>query len=121
MPGAIAKSTSSAKLSAKAMKLSSGSCPPGASQHEDRCIGSLVGVACGDTLGAGFEFMSRRQIFREHDGIEGIVRSGFSCPESYTDDTEMTLALTTSLIQCGGLDAAHCASTYASFFSSEPR
>jgi poly(ADP-ribose) glycohydrolase ARH3 len=33
----------------------------------------------------------------------------------------MTLALATSLIECGQLDGAHCAATYAKFFSSEPR
>jgi poly(ADP-ribose) glycohydrolase ARH3 len=39
----------------------------------------------------------------------------------FTDDTEMTLALATSLIECRTLDPKHCAATYARFFAAEPR
>jgi poly(ADP-ribose) glycohydrolase ARH3 len=39
---------------------------------------------------------------------------GFGC---YTDDTEMTLALTHSIIQNNGVDAEHCAGSYARFYN----
>jgi poly(ADP-ribose) glycohydrolase ARH3 len=39
----------------------------------------------------------------------------------FTDDTEMTLAFTVSLIERGTLDPKHCAATYARFFAAEPR
>jgi poly(ADP-ribose) glycohydrolase ARH3 len=93
----------------------------GASTHEDRCIGSLLGCACGDILGASYEFQSRREILGENGGLDNFVSAGGRFQGRYTDDTEMTLALATSLIECGRLDGAHCASTYAKFFSAEPR
>jgi poly(ADP-ribose) glycohydrolase ARH3 len=39
----------------------------------------------------------------------------------FTDDTEMTLALAVSMIDREGLDAKHCASTYARCFAALPR
>ncbi len=95
--------------------------PLGSSLHEDRCLGSLLGCACGDILGARFEFQSRCEVLRAQVGISSFVEAPALARGRFTDDTEMTLALATSLIECGRLDAAHCASTYARFFSSEPR
>ena len=38
----------------------------------------------------------------------------------YTDDTQMTLALTESLVECGCIDGQHCATTYAQFWKNPP-
>jgi len=38
---------------------------------------------------------------------------GFGC---YTDDTRMTLALATSLVECGRVDVAHVSTKYAEFY-----
>ena len=68
--------------------------------HEDRCIGCLLGTACGDILGATVEGHSARAIrdrFGELREFQDTMR-GFGC---YTDDTQMTLALATSLVEKG--------------------
>jgi poly(ADP-ribose) glycohydrolase ARH3 len=89
---------------------------PGADPtFEDRCIGSLLGTACGDILGAGVEGWPAAHI-RETSGelrdFSDTVR-GFGC---YTDDTQMTVALAASLVECGCMDAEHVSAKYAEFY-----
>src|SRR5689334_710613 len=75
----------------------------GSSPQEDRCIGSLLGCAAGDILGANLEFRSREEIRREHGRVENFLDSAARPRGMFTDDTEMTLALAVSLIECGTL------------------
>ncbi len=83
--------------------------------HEDRCVGCLLGTACGDILGAAVEGSSARDIRELYGEIRDFaeVGRGFGC---YTDDTQMTLALATSLVECGYMDAAHVSAKYAEFY-----
>ena len=71
--------------------------------HEDRCVGCPLGTACGDILGAAVEGSSARDIRELYGEIRDFaeVGRGFGC---YTNDTQMTLALATSLVECGALD-----------------
>jgi ADP-ribosylglycohydrolase len=57
--------------------------------HEDRCIGCLLGTACGDILGAAVEGMSAADIRERYGELRDFTDSfrGLGC---YTDDTEMT-------------------------------
>jgi poly(ADP-ribose) glycohydrolase ARH3 len=89
-----------------------------ATQHEDRCIGSLLGLACGDVLGAGVEGYSREALAAEF----GTVRDFLDTPRGrgcYTDDTQMALALARSLVEARRAHAAHAANAYAQHF--DPR
>jgi len=95
--------------------------PIGSSVHEDRCIGCLLGSAVGDILGANVEFMSREEIHRVFGRVHSFLDSRARPLGVFTDDTEMTLALAVSLIECGTLDPRHCAVTYARFFAGEQR
>ncbi len=70
--------------------------------HEDRCIGCLLGVACGDILGAGIEGWRASEI-RE---IYGQLRN----------DTQMTLALVVSLLEQGRVEAGAVSTKYAEFY-----
>ena len=82
---------------------------------EDRCIGCLLGAACGDILGAGVEGWPAAEI-REHFGeLRDFADSGrgFGC---FTDDTQMTLALATSLVERGRVDAEQVSAKYAEFY-----
>lgn len=83
--------------------------------HEDRCVGCLVGTACGDILGAAVEGWSATDIRRRYGQLRDFLDTdrGFGC---YTDDTQMTLALASSLVQQGHIDAAHVSATYAEFY-----
>jgi poly(ADP-ribose) glycohydrolase ARH3 len=83
--------------------------------HVDRCIGCLLGTACGDILGAAVEGWAASEIRKQHGDLRDFldVGRGFGC---YTDDTQMTLALAASLVECGAVDAARVSAKYAEFY-----
>ncbi|MCC7494563.1 MAG: ADP-ribosylglycohydrolase family protein [Fimbriimonadaceae bacterium] len=68
----------------------------------DRYQGCLLGLAIGDALGAPVEFLSLAQI-RQHYGPEGItdlVAMRHFAAGTYTDDTQMSIALAEGLLDC---------------------
>jgi ADP-ribosylglycohydrolase len=71
-----------------------------------RFEGSLLGLAIGDALGHPTEFMSLRAI---HDrfgerGITELTAAGRHPAGTFTDDTQMTIAVARALIRRGGGD-----------------
>ena len=70
----------------------------------DRCVGSLVGLAVGDALGASVEFRPH-QYFVDHPvtDMEGGGTWGLDRGQ-WTDDTSMALCLASSLISRDGYD-----------------
>jgi ADP-ribosylglycohydrolase len=80
---------------------------------ESRCTGSILGLAVGDALGYPAEFRRREQILREigPDGITDFIEiqdPRFSrpfivgerkAPGTYTDDTQMSLAVAAGLLE----------------------
>lgn len=83
--------------------------------HEDRCIGCLLGVACGDILGASIEGWRASEIREIYGQLRNFEKSqrGFGC---YTDDTQMTLALVVSLLEQGRVEAGAVSTKYAEFY-----
>jgi poly(ADP-ribose) glycohydrolase ARH3 len=83
--------------------------------YEDRVIGCLLGVACGDILGAAVEGSAAYEIIERYGELRDFQDAGrgFGC---YTDDTQMTLALAESLVECRGIDAARVSAKYAEFY-----
>lgn len=87
---------------------------------ESRCVGCIVGLAVGDALGYPAEFRRRDQLLRDlgPEGITDFVAlddphfSGprFAGPEhppgTFTDDTQMTVAVAEALLEAGtdGMD-----------------
>jgi len=69
---------------------------------EDRFLGCLLGLACGDALGTTLEFQPRGSF----TPITSITGGGpFNlAPGEWTDDTSMALCLATSLIKTGGFN-----------------
>ena len=90
---------------------------PDTSFFEDRCIGCLLGTACGDILGAAVEGQPADTIRGRHGEVREFLDTfrGFGC---YTDDTEMTLALATSLVEKGVADPEDISLKYAEFYES---
>lgn len=88
-----------------------------ADRYREKCIGALLGTTVGDILGAGVEGYSRAMIQRSYGEVRDFLDTerGFG---SYTDDTEMALALARSIVDCNSVDAEHCAQTYAKFYNS---
>lgn len=64
---------------------------------------ALLGLACGDALGAPIEFR-RRDSFPLHTEMTGGGAFGVLAGE-WTDDTAMALCLTESLVECQGFDS----------------
>lgn len=60
-------------------------------------IATLLGVACGDALGAPTEFMHRKSI-KQRYGPEGVTDLT-KLTGRYTDDTQMTIALAKGLLE----------------------
>ena len=85
---------------------------------ESKYVGSIVGLAVGDALGYPAEFRRREQILREigPGGISDFValkdprfsRPFFfgadQPPGTYTDDTQMTIAVAEALLTAGDDD-----------------
>ncbi len=86
-------------------------------KQKPRFVGSLLGCAFGDVLGAPVEMRSHRKILHDYpDLLRDFQPSerGYGC---YTDDTEMTLALARSILRTGTVEAADCSCAYAEAFT----
>jgi ADP-ribosyl-[dinitrogen reductase] hydrolase len=84
----------------------------------DRLVGSALGLALGDALGAPFEFLRARNI---PDPIPALERPWLGEPPgSTTDDTAMARNLMRSLAARGGLDPADVLERHLEWFRSDP-
>jgi len=83
-------------------------------QLRGKFVGSLLGAALGDALGA---FWEGHRIAARHDPELAIAING---PLIYTDDTHMTVGVTESLVQCHGFNGAHMASRFVDNYADEP-
>ncbi len=71
---------------------------------EDRAVGALLGLACGDAVGTTLEF-ERPGSFTPIDDMVGGGPFRLA-PGQWTDDTSMALCLAESILDTGGLDPA---------------
>ena len=70
---------------------------------EQRYLGCLLGLACGDAIGTAVEFQPRDSFPTVTDMVGGGV---FNLkPGQWTDDTSMALCLAESLVKCNGFVA----------------
>jgi poly(ADP-ribose) glycohydrolase ARH3 len=85
---------------------------------KDKFVGCFLGLTIGDILGAGVEGMPREKIEDEYGEVEDFLDTsrGFG---KYTDDTQMSLALAVSIIDCGKVYASDCSYRYAEFYEPE--
>ncbi len=81
---------------------------------EDRFVGSMLGTALGDALGAPFEGRARVTVPEVENLIAGRGQL------RYTDDTHMSIGLAQSLVARRGLDEDHLAQTLAENHGLEP-
>lgn len=77
---------------------------------EERFVGALIGLACGDAVGTTVEF-SPRGTFQPVVGMAGGGPFGLE-PGQWTDDTSMALCLAESLVEKGAFDPADQMSRY---------
>jgi len=88
----------------------------------DRALGAFLGVAIGDALGATVEFMTAREIAEQHQVHNEIIGGGWLHlkPGRVTDDTEMALALGSSVIASGGWNLRAIADAFVAWMRSRP-
>ncbi len=88
----------------------------------DRALGSFLGLAIGDALGATVEFMTAHEIAAQFKVHKDIIGGGWLHlkPGRVTDDTEMALALGSALIVSGGWNAHAIADAFATWMRGNP-
>ncbi len=84
----------------------------------DRAVGSVLGLALGDALGAPFEFKRSPSIPSPLPAFE-LSWMGMP-PGTWTDDTAMARNLWRSLVACGGLDLADVLARHVSWLATGP-
>ena len=93
---------------------------------KQRIKGSILGGMIGDAIGATFEFKKSadaQQLLRWYDYLsKGLVGGGpFNLkPGQFTDDTEMALAIMSTINQYGLYDQNKVAAAYYAWYLSEP-
>ncbi|HLB76092.1 MAG TPA: ADP-ribosylglycohydrolase family protein [Candidatus Dormibacteraeota bacterium] len=66
----------------------------------DRITGALLGLACGDALGAPAEFMSQSELRSHWEELTEMVGGGVWAPGEWTDDTGMALCMAEGILAC---------------------
>ena len=92
----------------------------------DRACGCLIGLALGDAMGAPIEGLSAAEIRRRYGEVDGFFemqvrpseevptpQSRYRLKATYTDDTQMALAVLDSLVARKGFDPDHMAGQFA--------
>jgi ADP-ribosyl-[dinitrogen reductase] hydrolase len=88
----------------------------------DRALGSFLGLAIGDALGATVEFMTAHEIAAQYKLHKEIIGGGWLRlkPGGVTDDTEMALALGSALIASDGWNLRAIADAFVNWMRSNP-
>jgi ADP-ribosyl-[dinitrogen reductase] hydrolase len=90
----------------------------GMSSVRDRAVGSLLGLALGDALGAPFEFSRRAEI---PDPLPAFKRSWMRLPPgTWTDDTAMALNLAGSLVDRRRFDPDDVLARHVGWLATDP-
>lgn len=92
--------------------------------REDRYLGCLIGLACGDALGGPVEFASRAQMDeRFPDGLRDFIGGGWLAlaPGEITDDTQMALDVARSLAAYPDANMDDLAARFLAWRNSEPK
>jgi ADP-ribosylglycohydrolase len=62
-------------------------------EQEDRVVGAMLGLACGDALGAPAEFLSGQELRERYGRLTEMVGNHTWEPGEWTDDTAMALCV----------------------------
>ena len=89
---------------------------------EDNAAECLLGLACGDALGRPVEFKTAEQIASRHGEVTEMLGQGThgQPPGTITDDTEMALCISESLVDRRGFDPPDVADRFVNWLDSNP-
>ena len=101
---------------------SHGSCLQSNPRLWDRALGSFLGLAIGDALGATVEFMTAGEIAAQYKVHKDIIGGGWLRlkPGGVTDDTEMALALGSAVVAGGGWNLRPIADAFVTWMRGNP-
>lgn len=71
---------------------------------EDRFVGSLLGLAVGDALGAHFEGRAAAYMTRTYSSAKELIDNPPLGELWYTDDTQMMIGVAQTLVECARID-----------------
>jgi ADP-ribosyl-[dinitrogen reductase] hydrolase len=82
----------------------------------------LIEIAIGDAYGAGFEYADM-DVYRDHNTLAGYVRHRRhkNVPGTYTDDTQMSLAIAEAIVDDAPWTADELAERFVTAFKRDPR
>lgn len=85
--------------------------------------GCLLGLVCGDALGAPVEFMTAEQISQRFGTLKEMVGGGWLNikPGEYTDDTDMMLCIAESLAENKDYNPEDIARRFVEWYKSNPK
>jgi ADP-ribosyl-[dinitrogen reductase] hydrolase len=88
----------------------------------DRARAAFLGVAVGDALGAGLEFMTPGEIQAKYTTVREIIGGGWLRlkPGQITDDTDMSLCIARALKTAGGWSLPAIAEAFAAWLRTKP-
>lgn len=88
----------------------------------ERSRAAFLGVAVGDALGAGLEFMTPGEIRSQHGTVREIIGGGWLRlkPGQITDDTEMSLCIARAIDRAGGWSLREIAESFAGWLKTKP-
>lgn len=93
-------------------------------ERRERARGVMLGLACGDALGAPVEFESRAVIASRYPhGLRDFTSGGWMnvVPGETTDDTRMALELARSLVESDQPDMTDLAQRFAAWLRESPK
>src|SRR5688500_4111235 len=79
----------------------------------DRFVGSLLGLAVGDGLGAPYEGLLAIDIFHQFGPPDVVVSNPSGETLCYTDDTEMMIGVAETLVEHGRIERDALAREFA--------
>jgi ADP-ribosyl-[dinitrogen reductase] hydrolase len=89
----------------------------------EQFAGCLLGLACGDALGATLEFLSRDEIRMRYGQLRDMIGGGWLhlAPGEVTDDTQMATCITESIIATGTVDGDDIARRFVDWLHANPK
>ena len=97
---------------------------PNPPSRTDRARGVIVGLACGDALGAPVEFESRQSIAAKYPGgLRDFTSGGWMdvVPGELTDDSRMMIDLAETLVRPGPVDLDHLGQRFVAWMNENPK
>lgn len=89
---------------------------------QNRSRAAFLGVAVGDALGAGLEFMTPGEIKAKYGIVQDIIGGGWLRlkPGQITDDTEMSLCVARAIDTAGGWSLPAIADSFVEWLRTKP-